>query len=339
MEWVPTRPGNWLFHCHILDHIVPAIERDEGARGHDLHDVRRHALEAMGGLVLGMSVSDDGADAGDRSPDRRVRLVALERSLDDDRLLRGFVLEDDAEPAGDSPSVPSPPLVITRDETTEVTVTNQLSEPTTIHWHGMELESFYDGVAGWSGIGSRIAPLILPGDSFTVRMTPPRAGTFIYHTHMDETDQLVQGMAGPLIVLEPGEEFDPETDRIFLIGGQDGGDYLVNVNGRRDPPPATFQAGTGYRLRFVHITQGVSLDVALTRAGVPVRWRAAAKDGADLPAALQVESDAGFHTNTGETFDFLWTPEETGDAVLSLRYEPFLSDGGEVELRQIFRVH
>ena len=78
----------------------------------------------------------------------------------------------------------------------------------------MELESYYDGVHNWSGIGLRRAPLIEPGARFVVRFTPPRAGTFIYHTHLHDYRQLSSGLYGPLIVTEPGETLDPDTDHV-----------------------------------------------------------------------------------------------------------------------------
>ncbi|MGH7552961.1 MAG: multicopper oxidase domain-containing protein [Longimicrobiales bacterium] len=337
MDWVPTVDGNWIFHCHILDHIVPAIERDQTARSNDMHDVEQHALDAMAGLVLGMTVGPVGSTARQDTPHRRLRILAQERSIGDRTHRRGFVLVDGAEPPLDSIAVPSPPLLLTRGETTVITVVNRLSEPTTIHWHGLELESVFDGVAGWSRTDTRVAPLIAPGDSFAVRITPPRAGTFIYHTHMDETDQLAQGMIGPIIVLEPGERFDGERDRIFLIGGQQEGDYPVNINGRVDPSPAVFRAGAEYRLRFVHITRGFTLDLELAQDSVPVRWKAVAKDGADLPPPLQIEAPARLQTNTGETYDFLWIPTQPGDARLTVRYDRFFVRE-RVELKQIFRV-
>jgi FtsP/CotA-like multicopper oxidase with cupredoxin domain len=333
MEWVPTRAGNWIFHCHILDHIVPAVERDEAAREHDLMDVEQHALDAMAGLVVGMTVSEDGPADVMGAPHQRLRLVAHETLNDDGTAVRGFALGESAAEAVGTPTVPGPPLLLTRGETTEVTVVNRLSEPTTIHWHGMELESVYDGVAGWSRSGSRIAPLVAPGDSFTVRITPPRAGTFIYHTHMDETDQLAQGMFGPFLVLEPGEEYDPEQDRVFVIAGQADGEYPITINGQQEPTPATFRVGEEYRLRFIHITRGVPVEIAVTKNGSPVRWRAVAKDGADLPEALRLEGDAAITTNTGETFDFLWTPTEPGEVTLSVRYERF-SEVDEIVLRK-----
>jgi FtsP/CotA-like multicopper oxidase with cupredoxin domain len=333
MEWEPTRAGNWIFHCHHLDHITPAVARGEAEREHDLMDVEQHALDAMAGLVLGISVAEDEHDAAMVMPSQRLRLVAVETVNGNGTAVRGFALAKSPEEAVAVPDVPGPPLLLTRGETTEITVVNRLSEPTTIHWHGLELESVYDGVAGWSRTGPRIAPLVAPGDSFAVQITPPRAGTFIYHTHMDETDQLAQGLIGPILVLEPGAEYDSERDRVFLIAGQTDGDYPVTINGWQRPPPATFRVGEEYRLRFIHITRGGVIDIALTQNDSPVRWRAVAKDGADLPEALRLDGGANIRTNTGETFDFLWTPAEPGEAMLSVRYKRF-SDVEEVVLRQ-----
>lgn len=79
-----------------------------------------------------------------------------------------------------------------------------------MHWHGIELESYYDGVPGWTGRGPQVTPVIAPGEEFVARFAPPRAGTFIYHTHWHDIVQLAGGLAGPLVVLEPGEEFDAE---------------------------------------------------------------------------------------------------------------------------------
>jgi FtsP/CotA-like multicopper oxidase with cupredoxin domain len=92
----------------------------------------------------------------------------------------GFVLAtatNDAPPA--RVPVPGPTLVLKRGEPVEITLVNKLPEGTAIHWHGMELESYYDGVHGWSGIGQRVTPMIEPGGSFVVRVTPPRTGTFM----------------------------------------------------------------------------------------------------------------------------------------------------------------
>ena len=103
-----------------------------------------------------------------------------------------------------------------------------------MHWHGMELDSYYDGVHGWSGAGARVTPIIKPGATFVVRFTPPRTGTFIYHTHLHDHRQLPAGLYGALLVVDPGIEtsFDPATDHVFVIGG--GGFVLGSDAARSD---------------------------------------------------------------------------------------------------------
>jgi Multicopper oxidase len=54
----------------------------------------------------------------------------------------------------------------------------------------VELESYYDGVPGWGAKDNELTPVIKPGGSFIVRFTPPRAGTFMYHTHLNDEAQL-----------------------------------------------------------------------------------------------------------------------------------------------------
>lgn len=340
LEWTPTRAGNWLFHCHLVDHITPFPERDGDARAHDLHDVAQHALSAMSGLVLGITVGEESPLLVEDRPDQRLWLIAKEVAVpDSEAVTRGFVLQAGPDPSPAAPEVPGPPLILTRGETTAITVMNRMFEPTTVHWHGMELESVYDGVAGWSRSGSRVAPLVAPGESFVVQMTPPRAGTFIYHTHMDETDQLRGGMYGPLIVLEPGETFHPETDRVIVIGGAvvDGEYNHATINGQLEPAPQIFRAGTTYRLRFINISPDATVDLTLTANGEPQRWTSIANDGADLPPPLRHEREAKLRFSAGETYDFSWTPKSPGEAELLLDW-PFPTEPGSLELHQRFQI-
>ena len=132
-------------------------------------------------------------------------------------------------------SIPGPTLVLRRGEPVEITLVNRLSEGTAIHWHGMELDSYYDGVHGFSGAGARVTPLIAPGGTFVVRFTPPRTGTFIYHTHLHDNRQLPSGLYGALLVVDPGasgDAYDPATDHVFVIGG---GNFVIG--GVSSPAP------------------------------------------------------------------------------------------------------
>src|SRR6516225_6824837 len=93
--------------------------------------------------------------------------------------------------------VPGPKIRLRQGEPARIVVQNNLTEGTTVHWHGIRLPIAMDGVPGIS------QPLIRPGERFVYEFTPPDAGTFWYHPHADSLQQLGRGMAGALIVEEP----------------------------------------------------------------------------------------------------------------------------------------
>lgn len=202
----------------------------------------------------------------------------------------------------------------------------------------MELESVYDGVSGWSRTGGRIAPLVAPGDSFQVLITPPRAGTFIYHTHMDETDQLATGLFGPLLVLEPDSTFDPQFDHIFVVGESvDEGERRITINGRSRPDTLYLARQRMHRLRFINIQPDASAELTLLQGGDTLTWRPFAKDGADVPPVLRAVTAAHVRLGVGETADFEWMPEQTGALVLNLLVPP-ITAADTARVRQVLLV-
>jgi manganese oxidase len=223
----------------------------------------------------------------------------------------GFVISEAGEPPAAGVRSPGPVLVLRRDEPVEITVVNRLPEATSIHWHGLELESFYDGVHGWSGRDRQVAPMIDPGGSFVVRITPPRAGTFIYHTHLHDYRQLSSGLYGPLVVTEPGETYDPATDHVVVLGRrqvsetasvlQDAGSAVVN--GER-AAQLSLRAGARNRIRVVNITPDDILAVSLVARDTPVTWRPLTKDGAPVPDTEAQPGPARVRIAVGETYDF-----------------------------------
>jgi FtsP/CotA-like multicopper oxidase with cupredoxin domain len=304
MRWAPTRPGNWLFHCHFAFHVSrePTLT---GPAATDDHTAER----AMAGLVLGIRTPPgQRATPARAGAPRDLRLLVQSRpGYFDTATGYGFVLQSGpAEPARDSIEIPGPVLVLERGQPVRITVVNHLSEATAVHWHGIELESYPDGVPGWSGIPPRVMPPIAPGDSFVAEFTPPRSGTFIYHAHAHEVVQLAQGMYGALIVVEPGHRLDAVTDRIVLVAPDGPSRDSVGgwVNGRLEPRPLDLEAGRRYRLRLINIHADNRVLFALGRDSAPGTWRPVAKDGADLPPALSVPRSARLLTGPGETADF-----------------------------------
>ena len=329
MTWSPERSGNWLFHCHMMNHMSPS-KALHGERAHAAPDTARHAHDlGMGGLVLGITVQpDQHAAQVPVAQYRKLQLVISENPAK--APLYQLAVNDPrttVAPRSDGrTTLLGPPIVLTRGEATEIEVRNQTSKPTTIHWHGMEIESYYDGVAGWTGSADQLSPAIAPGSSFIARMTPPRAGTFIYHTHWHDAVQLVNGLYGPLIVLEPGEKYDPEHDRVFLFsaGRYAPFGFIVLTNGHPEPDPVILQTATPYRLRLINITENESdLRVRLLHHGVPVQWKVIAKDGANLPSAQLKVSSADMGITVGETYDVQYQTETPGVVDLEIRETGF----------------
>ena len=332
LEWTPDRPGNWIFHCHILKHMSPdqRLERVpvDGARV-PVRDQTTHAEHDMAGMVLGVTVrAPPGAvPASDDVPRRRLRLFANARAgVFGTRPGFGFVLQEgDEPPAQDSVRIPGSPIILTRGESVEIAVLNRLAQPLAVHWHGLELESFFDGVPGWSGVVGNIAPSIVPGDSFIVRLTPPRSGTFMYHVHNEHDHELSSGLYGAFLVLEPGERWDPGRDLIFVIadagpGGAPGAGTPPFINGTSSPTPVELIQDETYRFRFIHITANDGQQVTLEGPGKP-QWRALARDGADQPAEFAIPHQSRNATGPGTTFDYEFIPRVAGE--YTLRVAPF----------------
>ncbi len=350
LTWVAEREGHWLFHCHFQIHVEPhgplGLVRLDGATyrigprvrntDHDIH--ANHALTGMAGLVLGVEVRPrrgKPAPLSDPVPGRRrLRLVAVSDSgFPDSAPSMRFVLEDPA--AGrrlESGPGSSPPIELTRGQPVSLMVVNHLREPTAVHWHGIELESYFDGVAGFSGSGGQLAPVIAPLDSFEARFTPPRAGTFIYHSHVDEQRQHRAGLVGALIVRDAVPR-DSMEDLIFMIKSARAGldaPVPLEINGRGGPDTTVLHVGRRYRLRFVSMpvrfpNAVVSLtgrpDSAFTvlRDTMVLQWTQLARDGADLPAGAAAPARARQIVSIGETYDFEFVPSRPGSLRLEIR--------------------
>jgi FtsP/CotA-like multicopper oxidase with cupredoxin domain len=331
MTWVPERPGNWLFHCHLPDHFsargplgmlrsIPDAMAGHGAMN--------HARTGMSGMILGITVRGVSAFAVQAGAVRRADhvlrlLVRPSAGGSATQPYYAFALEKEGvEPPPDSGLRTGDAIVVTRDEPVRITVVNALDVPTSVHWHGIELESYFDGVAGFSGAGRRLAPVIAPHDSFVARFTPPRAGTFIYHTHVDETRQQLAGLAGPLIVLEPGGRLDTTTDHSIVITTPPvWEDELRSVllNARAAPAPLVVRAGVAQRLRLINMTtRRPTSRVELWRDSTMLSWRMLEKDGADLPVPQRAARPARSNVSIGETLDVEFVPTAGGNSRLEV---------------------
>jgi manganese oxidase len=328
--WVPERPGNWLFHCHNPFHFrshfpMPVLLSGHFPdRGTAEYEKAYESTHDMGGMVLGVSVrpKTPNTSVTNLVPTRHLVLTAevagqsthkaQDESLGTVKAYR-YVLGDRATNPPLDRAV-GPPIVLMRGQPVSITVRNRLPETTSVHWHGIEIDNYYDGVAGFGTDGLRVSPMIAPGQEFEAILAPPRAGTFIYHTHMNDLQQVMAGLSGPLIVVNPGETFDPDRDHIIFVthprSSDDQGKFVL-VNGLNPAESLELWSGVKQRFRLVNFhTFSANLRFEIRDDSGLLSWRAVAKDGRDLPESQQTVRPAQQVVSIGETFDFEYTPEK-----------------------------
>ena len=346
LAWSPTRPGNWVFHCHFVSHISPlvSIGTQRGVPAVPMADMPGadtdaaeptehshggaggHLQHTMSGLVLGIRVAPRGATAAQPSRAyRQMRLIVRSKPNVYDRLPGyAYVLGGTPEERDTTVlTVPGPTLVLKKDEPVAITLVNRSQMPAAVHWHGIELDSYPDGVPGWSGTGSSVLPAIAPNDSLTVRFTPPRAGTFMYHSHFDEFGQIASGLYGSIVVLDRGKHYDGETDRVLVLSDDGPTQNLIRgpfpralLNGQAQPKPMQLQSGVTYRFRLINIRTDYAATVSIFDDGEPAQWRVIAKDGADLPPSQATTRAATLTFAAGEIYDVEFTPTTPGSLTL-----------------------
>jgi FtsP/CotA-like multicopper oxidase with cupredoxin domain len=155
--------------------------------------------------------------------------------------------------------VPGPAIELTQGVPVEIEFTNRLAEPTLIHWHGLRVPAAMDGT------DSTQRP-VQPGETFTYRFTPPDAGTFWYHPHANETEQLEKGLYGAFIVRGAEEPVvDREQTLIFDDVNADAQGRLAKFGGFRER-----HDGREGDIRLINGKAEPRLTIA---AGQVERWR------------------------------------------------------------------
>jgi FtsP/CotA-like multicopper oxidase with cupredoxin domain len=93
-------------------------------------------------------------------------------------------------------------------ESFNVALTNELSEPTLIHWHGLTPPYQMDGVP------DKPAPLMKPGETRTYAFPVADPGTYWMHAHTLQQQNL---LAAPLIIHDPKDTGEDEQEVVILL--------------------------------------------------------------------------------------------------------------------------
>jgi len=205
--------------------------------------------------------------------------------------------------------VPGPEIRVTQGERIRVVFRNELPEPTSIHWHGLEIPNDQDGAAGVT------QPPIEPGATFTYEFTAEPAGTFFYHTHVAADRQQPLGLTGPLIVEPRGGRTGYAVERTIMLAewnvdvrtgetraamGQTGMfPNFFTINGKSYPSTETIDVRVGDRVRLNIVGSGQFIH-PMHLHGQP--FTIVATDGHPVPEAARLVKDTVL-VGPGERYD------------------------------------
>ena len=199
-----------------------------------------------------------------------------------------------------------------------INVTNNLSEPTSVHWHGLILPNEMDGPADIT------QEPIEPGQTYVYEFTTQQSGTFFYHTHKEPDRQQALGMYGALII-DPKTPSQLDYDLEYTIQLQEwlekeGYTYpamlmegalpnFFTINGKAYPETDTINMKVGQRILIRFIGSNNNFIHPMHIHGGP--FTIVATDGYPVPEGAQFEKDT-VNVGPGERYDVIWEAREPG---------------------------
>lgn len=158
-------------------------------------------------------------------------------------------------------SMPGPTIEAVQGDRVRIVVHNKLPEPTTVHWHGLELPNAMDGVPG-------LTQDPIPADgTFAYEFDLHQDGTFFYHAHGGM--QEIMGLVG-LFIIHPKETYTPVVDHDFGLIVQEFAILpqstipnsvseefnFFTINGQSGPylTPLVVRLGSRVRIRFMNLS-------------------------------------------------------------------------------------
>jgi len=199
------------------------------------------------------------ATAEDTNPDPAVVEINLEARVESLEIVPGVQTKAWTYNGG----IPGPLIHARRGDRLIVHFTNRLPQPTTVHWHGVQVPIEMDGVPGVS------QPPVEPGGTFTYDFIVPDAGLFWYHPHVMSAAQVGFGLYGPLLVDDPSEQIGVADQLVLVLS-----DIAIEDNGELQSPDSGGVLGALFGREGNHVLVNGRIRPTLNiRSGAPQRWR------------------------------------------------------------------
>ncbi|RMB60564.1 copper oxidase [Dokdonia sinensis] len=106
-------------------------------------------------------------------------------------------------------SIPGPTLEFNEGEFAIINVTNKMDVETSVHWHGLILPHFYDGVPYLN------TPPIKPGETQQYKFALKQSGTYWYHSHTGLQEQ--RGVYGSIQINPKETTLEYDKDLVLVL--------------------------------------------------------------------------------------------------------------------------
>jgi FtsP/CotA-like multicopper oxidase with cupredoxin domain len=195
--------------------------------------------------------------------------------------------------------VPGPEIRVTEGDQCRFLVTNNMTQSTSIHWHGLYVPANMDGVPYIT------QDPIKPGETFTYEFTIRNAGSHMYHSHHNAAEQVTRGLLGAFVVEPKDTSREPaiDADYSFILNDSTLG---FTINGRGFPYTQPISAKLGDKIRIRYFNEGFMIH-PMHLHGIP--QLVFAKDGWYLPVPYTVDT---ILIAPGERYDVIVDCTEPG---------------------------
>lgn len=199
--------------------------------------------------------------------------------------------------------VPGPEMRVDPGDRVRIIVRNEMSQPTTMHLHGITLPNGMDGVPFIT------QDPIMPGGFFTYEfdvVDPP--GMYVYHSHFNSTEQVGKGLYGAFYVEPKGGFSDVYGEKIevehtlFLGDGPTG--YVLNGKGFPATSPIVAKLGDDV---LIHLSNDGAQIHPMHLHGF--HFEVVAQDGFLLEQPYMADTIA---VAPGQRFDILLKADQPG---------------------------
>ena len=194
---------------------------------------------------------------------------------------------------------PGPTIRVNQGDKVRAIFTNNLKETTGVHFHGVEFDDFFQ-----DGVPFVTQKPIVPGEEYAYEFTANNAGSLMYHSHHNATDQVGRGLLGAFIVDAPQPQTPYDREYLWISNDTLGG---FTINGHGFPAVVPVLAAQGERVLLRFMNEGVMMHPWHSH-GFPMEL--VARDGIPLGSAAH-RADT-FGVNPGERWDAVITAERLG---------------------------